>query len=415
LIFVGDDWASDHHDVHVMDAEGERLAARRLPEGLDGIEALQALVAGFEPDPSQVAVGIETDRGMWVAALAAAGYLVYPINPLAASRYRDRHRVSGAKSDAGDAKTLADLVRTDRHNHRPMSADSELVKAVEVLARTHKDLIGERTARVNELRAVLSQYFPAALTAFGKSMADNAGDVAAVLSVAASPRETAAVEVAALVAALRAAGRSQKVDERAARILAGLRAGRHLSAPGPVAAAFAVKTRALAAQLATLEQQIKTVHEALRADFNKHPDAGIYLSIPGFGDILGARVLGEFGDDPDSYTDAKCRKNYAGTSPLTIASGRKRTVHARYIRNTRLYDALDAAAFSALQSSPGARALYKCRRAAGDLHHQALRAVANRFVGILHGCLRHHALYDEHTAWSHRSDTTIHTPATKAA
>ena len=119
--------------------------------------------------------------------------------------------------------------------------------------------------------------------------------------------------------------------------------------------------------------------------------------------MLGARVLGEFGDDPNRYSTAKCRKNYAGTSPLTIASGRKRAVLARHVRNKRLYDALDQWAFCALTRSPGARAFYDQHRAAGDTHHQALRALGNRLVGILHGCLRHHTLYDEHKAWAHRA------------
>ena len=123
-IFVGDDWSEDHHDVHLMDADGDRLASRRLPEGLVGIRGFHELVAAHAEEPGQVVIGIETDRGLWVEALSAAGYEVYAINPLAAARYRDRHHVSGAKSDAGDAKLLADLVRTDRHNHRPIAGDS---------------------------------------------------------------------------------------------------------------------------------------------------------------------------------------------------------------------------------------------------------------------------------------------------
>ena len=115
------------------------------------------------------------------------------------------------------------------------------------------------------------------------------------------------------------------------------------------------------------------------------------------------------GTTPNRYTNAKSRKNYAGTSPLTIASGKKRAVLARHVRNRRLYDAIDQWAFCALTTSPGAGAFYDQRRAAGDLHHQALRALGNRLVGILHGCLRHRTAYDEHTAWAHR-----HPPPTPA-
>ena len=166
MIFVGDDWAEDHHDVYVMDADGARLASRRLPEGLPGIGGFHELVAGHAEEPSQVVIGIETDRGLWVAALSAAGYQVYAVNPLAVAHYRDRHHVSGAKSDAGDAKLLADLVRTDRHNHRPIAGDSAEAEAIKVLARAHQNLIWTRTRHTNALRSALREYYPAALVAF---------------------------------------------------------------------------------------------------------------------------------------------------------------------------------------------------------------------------------------------------------
>jgi transposase len=151
-----------------------------------------------------------------------------------------------------------------------------------------------------------------------------------------------------------------------------------------------------------LNVQVIELEAALETHLEKHPDAAIYRSVPGLGVILSTRVLAEFGDDPKRYDDAKSRRNYAGTSPLTIASGRKHLVTARHIRNRRLYDAIDAWAFSAITASPGCRALYDQHKAAGALHHQALRAVGNRLVGILHGCLKHHTEYNEHTAWAHR-------------
>jgi transposase len=113
-----------------MDQAGERLAARQLPEGLIGIGRLHALLAERAEEPGQVVVGIEIDRGLWVSALNAAGYQVFAINPLAVARYRDRHHVSGAKSDTSDAELLADLVRTDRHNHRLIAGDSAGAEAI---------------------------------------------------------------------------------------------------------------------------------------------------------------------------------------------------------------------------------------------------------------------------------------------
>lgn len=166
MLFVGDDWAEDHHDLYLMNEAGDRLASRRLPEGLAGIRLLHDLIAAHADDPAQVAVGIETDRGLWVEALTGAGYQVYAVNPLAVARYRDRHAVSGAKSDAADAKLLADLVRTDRHNHRLIAGDTPDAEAVKVLARAHQNLIWTRNRHTNALRSALREYYPAALEAF---------------------------------------------------------------------------------------------------------------------------------------------------------------------------------------------------------------------------------------------------------
>ncbi|MFI6173899.1 IS110 family transposase, partial [Nocardia sp. NPDC051052] len=395
MIFVGDDWAEDHHDVHLMDENGTKLAVRRLPEGLAGISGFHDLLAGHTPEPAQVVIGIETDRGLWVDALVAAGYLVYAINPLAAARYRNRHHLSGAKSDAGDAKLLADLVRTDRHNHRPIAGDSPGAEAIKILARGHQNLIWTRNRHTNALRSALREYYPGALVAFD-DLADR--DALAVLTRAATPAEGARLSLSAIRATLKRAGRQRNIDTRAAQIQTALRA-QHLHASDPATLAFAATTRAAVAIITAINTQIHDLESELATHFETHPDAGIYLSLPGLGVILGARVLGEFGDDPNRYTTTKSRKNYAGTSPLTIASGRKRAILARHVRNRRLYDAIDQWAFCALQNSPGARAYYDQHRTTGDLHHQALRALGNRLVGILHGCLHHHTHYNEQTAW----------------
>lgn len=401
MIFIGDDWAQDHHDVHVMNAEGHTVAVRRLPEGIVGIGELHELIATHgdpEGPTGQVVVGIETDHGLWVQALVAAGYQVYAINPLAAARYRDRHHLSGAKSDAADAKVLADLVRTDRHNHRQLAGDSDQVAAIKVLARTHQNLIWARTRHTNALHAHLREYYPAALAAFD-TLSDR--DAIAILLRAPTPDTGAALSISALTATLRRAGRQRNLQSRARDIQTALRT-EHLQTSPALITAYAASTTATATIIAAITDQITAVETELDHHFEQHPDADIYLSLPGLGVILGARVLGEFGDDPERFTTAKCRKNYAGTSPITVASGRKQLVSARHVRNNRLYDALDRMAMISLRTSPGARIFYDQHRAAGNTHHQALRALANRWVGILHGCLTHHSTYNEHTAWNHR-------------
>jgi len=399
MIFVGDDWAEDHHDVYVMDETGKRLAARRLPEGLAGIGQLHELIAAHAEEPDQVVVGIETDRGLWVGALTTAGYQLYAVNPLAVARYRDRHHVSGAKSDASDANLRADLVPTDRHTHRPIAGDSAAAEAIKVLARAHQSLIWTRTRHTNALRNALREYYPAALVAFEDL---SHGDALGVLGRAPTPEQGAKLNLPAIQSALKRGGRQRNTAARAREIQAALRS-EQLAAPAPVAAAFGATTRAAVGIITELNRQISELETSLAEHFETHPDADIYLSLPGLGVVLGARVLGEFGDDPNRYTDAKSRRNYAGTSPLTIASGKKRTVLARHVRNRRLYDAIDQWAFCALSTSPGARAFYDQHRDAKESHHKALRALGNRLVGILHGCLRHRTPYDEHTAWAHRT------------
>ena len=389
MIFVGDDWSEDHHDVCLMDQAGKRLASRRLPEGLTGIRQLHELIAEHAEEPDQVVIGIETDRGLWAGALAAAGYQVFAVNPLAVARYRDRHHVSGGKSDASDAKLLADLVRTDRHNHRPIAGDSLDAEAIKVLARAHQSLIWARTRHTNAMRSALREYYPAALLAF-EDLAH--GDALGVLGRAPTPEQGAHLDLPAIQSALKRGGRKRNIAARARQIRAALRS-EQLAAPAPVAAAFGATTRAAVGIIVELNRQIAELEAELATHFEAHPDADIYRSLPGLGVILGARVLGEFGDDPNRYTSANSRKNYAGTSPLTVASGKKRAVLARHVRNRRLYDAIDQWALCALTTSPGARAHYDQHRAAGDVHHQALRALGNRLVGILHGCLRHHTVY----------------------
>jgi transposase len=404
-LFAGDDWAEDHHDIEVMDEAGKVLARRRLPEGATGLAQLHGLIGRFLPeDPdaaesAEVVIGIETDRGPWVAALVAAGYSVFPVNPLQASRYRERHGVSGAKSDQGDSHMLADMVRTDSHQLRPAASDSPEAAGIKVLARTHKTMIWERTRAVQRLRHQLREYFPAALEAFEDL---DALDTLELLGKAPDPARARKLTRAQVSAALKRA-RRRNIKDKTDAILAALRS-EQLGQPEALTAAYAATARSFIAVIATLNEQVKTLQGQVEEHFGQHPDAEIYLSQPGLGEILGARVLGEFGDDPHRYRDGKARRNYAATSPITRASGKKKVVMARFVHNDRLVDALNAQAFAALTASPGARAFYDEQRSKGCEHNDALRRLGNRLVGILHGCLKTRTPYDEATAWGHREN-----------
>src|SRR5580693_5989611 len=253
-LFAGDDWAEDHHDVELMDEQGRVLARKRLPEGVAGIARLHELIGeqlGEDAQDAEVVIGIETDRGPWVAALAAAGYTVFAVNPLQASRYRERHGVSGAKSDTGDAHMLTDMVRTDSHQLRAVAGDSAAAEAVKVLARTHKTLIWERTRQVQRLRHQLREYFPAALDAFDDL---DAPDALELLGRAPDPGRAAALTRAQVSAALKRA-RRRDITGKATAILTALRSAQ-LGRPPAVTAAYAVTVRSLVAVITVLNEQV---------------------------------------------------------------------------------------------------------------------------------------------------------------
>jgi transposase len=269
VLFVGDDWAEDHHDVEVQDESGRVLARARLPEGVAGIGRLHAMVGsrlGEEDGPGEVSIGIETDRGPWVQALVAAGYQVYPINPRQAARFRERHSSSGAKSDQGDAHMLADAVRTDRHQLRRAAGDSGQVEAVKLVARAHQRLVWERTRHVARLRAALRESFPAALAAFPDL---DAPDALELLAEAPEPVSAAELSQERIAAALRRA-RRRGVAGKAAAIAAALRA-EQLAQPEPLVAAYAAVARSQVAVIAALSTQVKEMEKEVGGAFWPSP------------------------------------------------------------------------------------------------------------------------------------------------
>ena len=411
MLFLGDDWAEDHHDVELADEHGSRLARKRLPEGLEGVTRLHALIAEHMPpqwaelEPGEAAanvrIGIETERGPWVQALIAAGYQVYAINPMSVARYRERHSTSGAKSDAGDAHVLAEIVRLDHAHHRPVAGDSTHAEAMKLVARTHQTLVWDRSRQVLRLRSALREFFPAALDAFDDL---TASDTLELLARAPDPDRAARLSRSQITGALRRANR-RGVDAKAVALQQRLRAAQ-LRQPGPVQAAFAAIVTSQVRLIAALNTEVEQLGQVVAEHFGRHRDADYYLSQPGLGVVLGARILGEFGDDPHRFTDAKARKNYAGTSPITRASGTRKVVLARYARNRRLGDAIHQWAFCSLKGSPGARAYYDALRTRGTGHQAALRQLGNRLVGILHGCLKTATPYNEATAWAHLQPTS---------
>ena len=328
MLFIGDDWAEDHHDLKIEDADGRRLVRARLPEGLEGMTRLHELVAEHAPaawaelsaeqGAGQVVVGIETDRGPWVTALRAAGYLVYAINPMSAARYRERHATSGAKSDAADAHVLAEIVRLDRDHHRPIAGDSDLADAVKLLARAHQNAIWDRTRHVLRLRSTLREFFPAALEAFDDLAA---ADALILLEKAPSPALAAKLTRGQLTAVLRAA-RRHHVEAKAVTLQAVLRAPA-LRQPPALDNAYATIVAGQARIIAALNTQISGLAEVMGEHFGRHPAAEIYVSQPGLGTVLASRVMGEFGDDQTRFVDALLRAepDHPGVGPQVGGAG----------------------------------------------------------------------------------------------
>jgi transposase len=399
-VFCGIDWAEAHHDVTIVDTDGKLQARQRITDDAAGFATLLELLAAHGDTPDDpIPVAIETSRGLLVACLRATGRRVFAINPLAVARYRDRHSVARKKSDHGDALVLANILRTDLAAHHPLPADSELVQAIAVLARAQQDAVWDRTQAHNRLRSLLREYYPAILAA----VTDRRGgllrpEARAILAAAPTPMIAATLTLAQLRRLLTQAGRRRGIDAEAHRLRMVFRAT-YLHQPPLVEAAMGRQALALLRQLEAACSSAGELATATIEQFGKHPDATLITSSPGLGPLAGARVLAELGDDRARFADARAVKAYAGAAPVTRASGKRHVVSHRRVKNQRLATAGYVWAFSALTASPGARAHYDRRRAAGDGHIAAQRNLFNRLIGCLHHCLQTRTPYDEHAAF----------------
>jgi transposase len=399
-VFCGIDWAEGHHDIALADRDGRLLARRRISDDAAGLAVLLELLAEHgDSAEDPIPVAIETPRGLLTACLRATGRPVYPINPKAVARYRDRHSIAGRKSDHGDSFVLANVLRTDMHAHRPLAADSELAQAVAVLARAQQDAVWTRTGAHNKLRSHLREYYPAFLAAFaGTRGGIMRPEARVILAAAPTPAAASALTLAQLRGLLRKAGRSRGIDAEATRLRDAFRVPQMRQLP-LVEQAMGRQATALLAQLDAACTAADDLERAVIESFNQHPDAGIITSFPGLGPLTGARVLAEIGDDRSRFSDAKGLKAYAGAAPVTRASGKTKAVMHRRVKNQRLAAVGYVWAFSAITASPGARAHYDRRKDAGDRHAAAQRNLFGRLLGCLHTCLVTGQHYHEHIAF----------------
>jgi len=399
-ITCGIDWADNPHDVALVDADGRLIAKRRISDDVAGWQALLDLFTvhgDSAEDP--IPVAIETNRGLLVACLRSTGRKVYAINPLAVARYRERHTVARSKSDHADAMTLANILRVDAAVHRSLPADSELVQAIAVLARAQQDAVWSRQQVANQLRSLLREFFPAALSLFHvKNIGLTSREARTVLLAAPTPEAAAKLSLRQLHCLLRRAGRQRNIESWATRLQTGFGQPQLRQLP-QVEAAFGHQARALLTQLDAACRAADELAEAASHAFQQHPDAVIITSFPGLADMTGARVLAEIGDDRTRFRDAKSLKAYAGSAPITRASGRSLVVHHRKVKNQRLAAAGYIWAFASLRAQ-GPRNHYDRRRNRGDRHSSALRHTFNRMLGCLYHCLQNGTPYQDTAAFS---------------
>ena len=395
-LFCGIDWAETHHDIAIVDGDGNLVAKKRITDDADGFAQLVELLAeAGDSAEHRIPVAIETPRGLLVASLRATGRSVYAINPLAVARYRERHSVARSKSDHADAMTLANILRVDAHVHRKMPADTELCQAIAVLARGQQDAIWRRTKASNELRSFLREFYPSFLAAFkGRFQIGIASlEARAVLAIAPTPAVANKLSASRLAAALRRAGRTRNIDQVAAEIKTALRAPQLRQLP-LVESAMGRQTLALLAALDAACVSVDELGQAAAELFHTHPDYAVITSFPGLADSTGARVLAEIGDDRTRFADAKALKAYTGTAPITRASGRSISITRRRIKNDRLAAAGWVWGFAAMANHPAAQDHYRRRRDQGDHHAAAIRHLVNKFLGQLHYCLQNQQMFD---------------------
>jgi transposase len=411
-IRCGIDWAEGHHDIALVDRDGRLVAKRRIVESVDGFAELTTMLAeAGDSAEDPIPVAIETPRGLLVAALRATGRPVYAINPMAVARYRERHSMSRKKSDHADAMTLANILRTDAPMHRRLPADTDLARQIAVLARAHQDATWRRSRASNELRSLLREYFPGFLRAFAARAGKlTSPEARAVLAIAPTPARAAVLSKTQIAAALRRGGRQRGIANLAAELQQALRRPQ-LRQPQLVEDAMGTQALALLATLNAECDGVERLGEATIAAFTQHPDHEIITSFVGLGDLTGARVLAEIGDDRARFTDARALKAFAGSAPVTKASGRSISVTHRRVKNNRLAAVGFVWAFVAAGRDGPARDHYIARRDHGDRHPAALRHLFNRMLGQLYHCLRTGQTYDPDKAFPARISAVPNTAA----
>lgn len=384
--FAGFDWASEHHDVTVVERHGVIVTCFRFEHTAAGWAQCREKLAPFGPLP----VAIETSQGAAVHHLLALGLPVYPVNPKSAERYRERKAPSGVKDDQLDAWSLADALRVDGHGWRQLHPEDPLVEELRLLCRDESALIEQRTALINQLRSALREYYPAALEAF------------ADWTQASSWRFLLSFPTPG---ALQKAGRRQwekwlhahrlwRPQTAEARLAIFARATEFTGGVAQIAAK-SLLAQSCARLLCTLQDQLDEYRRRIEELFDRHPDSGLFGSLPGVGPKLGPRLLSELGEHRDRFASAESLQAYAGTAPVTFQSGQIRKVQLRRSCCHPLRAAIHLWANLSRATCAWAQAYYEAHRKKGQSHACALRCLGQRWLKILWKMWQTKTPYDE--------------------
>ena len=387
--FAGFDWSKQHHEVVTLDRTGALRANFEFEHTAEGWKKWREYVATIGPG---LAVCVETSQGLIIEQLLESGVSVYPINPCSAKAYRHRKAPSGDKHDTVDAWTLADALRVDGHGWKPLAKEDPLVAELRLLSRDENELIGERTALVNQLQSALYEYYPCALEAF-----DNWT----------TPSAWAFIETFPTPQALQAAGKRrwekflhvhklarQKTYQK--RMESFARAGELISSEALTRA----KSRLALARvrmLRVLQNQLDAYRAQIEKLFAEHPDSNLFGSLPGVGPKLGPRLLGEVGSDRSLYDNAQSLQCVAGTAPVNYQSGQIHKVYLRRQCKKPLRAAVHLWANLSRASCPWAAVYYQELRVRGKSHACALRCLGQRWLKILWKMWQTHTPYDADT------------------
>jgi len=389
MLRVGIDQGSQYHDV-CLAPEAQAPQYLRVPSDADGLAQLLEAIRRLEPHPDQVHVAVEgSGQGLFVAALLAEGFRVYPINPKAVDRYRDRFSPAGSKDDRRDALVLAEILRTDLHRLRPLRPESDTLRRLRVLFSHHQALVEERTRLINQLTACLRAYYPRALEWF----ADLGRPVAwAFLRAFPTPAEWARARKAQVEQLLRQ-HRYPGVEAKTAALLTLARKAQLPGDPATVAL-WARRMRFLVDQLEAVSQELKACHRQLEALVQGHPDGELFRSVMGLGTVLAAGLICLFGEDRQAVPDVNPIQCRAGTAPVTVRSGKSMRVQFRRACNKQARNTVQQLAQQLVLHHAWARQIYQAHRARGRHHHEALRIVAHHALRVLFAVWRDRQPYD---------------------